>query len=168
MTSRIVRPAVESDLPSLTRIYNHYVINTPITFDLHPFTVEERRPWFDEHLQRGRYRLLVAIDDVGQVSGYACTGRFRPKPAYDPTVETSVYCAPDAVGNGLGTLLYSKLLRAIVSEDIHCLVAAITLPNPASIKLHRRFGFRQIGVLSGVGRKFGRYWDVAWFERSLI
>jgi phosphinothricin acetyltransferase len=127
-SSIIVRPAVESDLPSLTRIYNHYVINTPITFDLHPFTVEQRRPWFDEHLEHGRYRLLVAIDDAGQISGYTSSGRFRAKPAYDPTVENSVYCAPDAVGNGIGTLLYSELLRAIISEDIHLVVAAITLP----------------------------------------
>jgi phosphinothricin acetyltransferase len=168
MNSTIVRPAVEGDLPRLTRIYNYYVVNTPITFDLQPLTIEERWPWFDEHSEHGRYRLLVADDGAGQLLGYASTGRFRSKAAYDPTVETSIYCAPEAVGRGIGTLLYRELFRAIAEEDIHRLVAGITLPNTASVALHRRFRFHQVGIFSANGRKFGRYWDVGWFERALI
>jgi phosphinothricin acetyltransferase len=166
MNSTIVRPAIEGDLPRLTRIYNYYVVNTPITFDLRPLTVEERRPWFDEHSEHGRYRLLVADDGAGQLLGYVSTGRFRSKAAYDPTVETSIYCAPEAVGRGIGTLLYRELFRAIAEEDIHRLVAGITLPNTASVALHRRFRFHQVGIFSANGRKFGRYWDVGWFERA--
>jgi len=88
----VIRPALIADLPALTDIYNHYVVNTAITFDLRPFTPEERRPWFDEHLTTGRHRLLVAADDSGGILGYATTSRWRPKAAYDTTVEASVYC----------------------------------------------------------------------------
>ena len=168
MTSpTLVRPAVLGDLPALTAIYNHFVVNTTITFDLRPFAPEERRGWFDDHAVSGRHRLLVAADVDGTVLGYTTTSRWRPKAAYDTTVESSVYCHPDAVGRGIGTQLYAALFDAIAEEDVHRVVAGIGQPNPASVALHERFGFRQVGVFSSVGRKFGRYWDVAWFERPL-
>jgi phosphinothricin acetyltransferase len=166
MGETIIRSAMFSDLPRLTEIYNHYVSNTAITFDLDPFTVEARIPWFEEHSDGGRYRLLVAIEQ-GKVMGYASTGRFRVKRAYDPTVETSIYCANEARGRGIGTKLYTALFAAIACEDIHRIVAGVTLPNEASIALHRRFGFREVGTFTEQGRKFGRYWDVAWLERPL-
>jgi phosphinothricin acetyltransferase len=161
-----LRAAVAADLVALTDIYNYYVVNTAITFDLHPFTTEARRPWFEEHSPAGRHRLLVAAED-GALVGYATTGRWRPKAAYETTVEASIYCRADAVGRGIGTRLYTGLFDALVSEDIHRIVAGVSLPNPGSIALHERLGFRPVGVFSGVGRKFDRYWDVAWFERPL-
>jgi len=109
---------------------------------------------------------LVADED-GPVIGYASTGRFRDKRAYDTTAETSVYCAPEATGRGVGSALYRELFTTLAGEDINRLVAGITLPNEASIALHKRFGFVRVGVFSANGRKFGRYWDVAWFERAL-
>jgi phosphinothricin acetyltransferase len=160
-----VRPAVDPDLPALTGIYNHYVVHTPVTFDVRPFQPEERRQWFADHTG-GRHRLLVAEED-GHVVGYASTSRFRPKPGYDTTVESSVYCRADTLGRGVGTLLYRSLFEAISGEDIRRIVAGVALPNPASIALHERVGFRSVGVFSSVGRKFDRYWDVAWFERPL-
>src|ERR1700722_13159211 len=90
-----VRSATLDDLPGLTAIYNHYVINTTITFDLEPFAPESRRPWVDAHAANGRPRLLVAADPGNAVLGYATTSRWRPKAAYDTTVESSVYCRPD-------------------------------------------------------------------------
>jgi phosphinothricin acetyltransferase len=167
MAEVTVGRARRSDLPKLTEIYNYYVENTAITFDVTTFTNEGRVQWFDEHAATGRYRLLVARDR-GEVVGYAATGRFRPKAAYDTTVETSIYCAPDATGRGIGTLLYRALFVAIASEDIHRIVAGITLPNNASVALHRRFGFKQVGIYSENGRKFGQYWDVLWMERPLV
>jgi phosphinothricin acetyltransferase len=163
----IMRPAVLDDLPALTAIYNHYVVNTTITFDLQPFEPEGRRAWFDDHASSGRHRLLVAVDPDGTLLGYATTSRWRPKAAYDTTVESSVYCRPDVVGRGIGTAVYTALFDSIAGEDIHRIVAGISQPNPASVALHRRLGFREVGVFSNVGRKFGRYWDVAWFERPL-
>ena len=163
----MIRPPREADLPALTDIYNHYVINTPITFDLQPFSPEQRLAWFVGHAAAGRHRLLVAEQD-GEVVGYATTSPFRPKAAYDTTVESSVYCRADRVGRGIGTTLYVELFAALRDEDINRIVAGMTLPNPASAALHARCGFRPVGALSGVGRKFDRYWDVAWFERPLL
>lgn len=163
-----VRPAVPGDLPALTEIYNHYVLHTAITFDLRPFAPEERRAWFEEHAPTGRHRLLIAVDGDGACVGYATTSRWRPKAAYDTTVEASVYCRPDAVGRGCGSKLYAALFDAIRSEDVHRIVAGVSLPNAASVKLHERFGFTRVGVFREVGRKFDRFWDVAWYERAAI
>jgi len=161
-----VRSAVLSDLPQLTDIYNHYVLHTPITFDVSPFAPEERRPWFDAHASTGRHRLIVAEED-GRLVGYASTSRWRPKPAYDTTVEATVYCRHDVIGRGIGTLLYGSLFELLAGEDVHQVVAGVALPNDASVALHQRVGFRKVGVFSEVGRKFDRFWDVAWFERRL-
>jgi phosphinothricin acetyltransferase len=167
MSTLVTRPAVLADLHTLTDIYNHYVVHTAVTFDLRPFSPGERRQWFDDHQANGRHRLLVAIDDADRVMGYASTSRWRPKAAYDTTVEASVYCRPDAVGRGCGSALYAALFDSIAAEDVHRVVAGVVLPNAASIKLHERFGFRPVGVFPGVGRKFEQFWDVAWFERPL-
>jgi phosphinothricin acetyltransferase len=161
-----IRQATRADLPQLTEIYNYFVVNTPVTFDVEPYTLERRAAWFEQFALTGRYRLLVA-EENGLVAGYAGTTRFRPKAAYDTTVETTVYCNPEAAGRGLGSRLYEALFDAISAEDIHRIVAGYTLPNPASAALHARFGFKPIGVFTENGRKFGRYWDVAWTERSL-
>jgi phosphinothricin acetyltransferase len=165
MSSPRIRTATLQDLPELVGIYNHYVIETPITFDLQPFTVATRRGWFDEHGASGRHQLLVAVDAGDAVLGYATSSRWRPKAAYDQTVESSVYCRADAVGRGIGSLLYGALFEAMAKEQVHRIVAGATMPNDASVALHRRFGFRQVGAFTSVGYKFGKYWDVAWFEK---
>jgi phosphinothricin acetyltransferase len=160
-----IRPAARADLPRLTEIYNYYVINTPVTFDVEPYTVEGREPWFAQFGAVGRYRLLVA-EGAGEVIGYAGTTRFRPKAAYETTVETTIYCAPDAAGKGIGSRLYAALFETLRGEDIHRFVAGYALPNPATAAIHARFGFQVVGVFSENGRKFGKYWDVCWVERS--
>lgn len=162
-----VRPATRGDLTSIVEIYNHYVAHTPVTFEIAPTRPEERLDWFNEHSGPGRYRLLVATLDDGRIVGWATSSRFRPRAAYDTSVESSVYCRPGFEGQGIGSMLYEALFRAIREEDIERILAGITLPNPASVRLHHRFGFRRVGVFHRVGRKFGRYWDVAWFERPL-
>lgn len=164
MSEMRIRPAERGDLPRITEIYNYYVLNTPVTFDVEPYTVERREAWFAQCRAAGRYRLLVAEED-GVVTGYAGTTRFRPKAAYETTVETTVYCAPEAVGKGIGTRLYAALFETLRGEDIHRFVAVYALPNAAIDALHRRFGFRVVGVFSENGRKFGKYWDVCWVER---
>ncbi len=161
-----VRYARGEDLPRLTEIYNHYILTTAITFDIEPVSVEERRAWFEQFAATGPHRLLVA-EQGGVVLGYAGTHQFRTKRAYDTTVETTVYCAPDATGRGIGRLLYSALFDALRGEDLRTAVAGITLPNDASVALHERFGFSPAGVTHGIGRKFDRYWDVAWYEKRL-
>lgn len=166
MSVRTIRCARQEDLPRLTEIYNHYVIHTPVTFDLVPKTPEQRREWFSQFAETGRHRLLVA-EEEDRVTGYAGTTRFRLKAAYDTTVETTIYCAPDAAGRGIGSALYAALFAALPREEVHRIVAGYVPPNPASAALHQRFGFRTIGTFTENGYKFGRYWDVCWMERPL-
>ncbi|MFF3323142.1 GNAT family N-acetyltransferase [Streptomyces sp. NPDC002889] len=185
-----VRAGTAADLAALTEIYNHYVRETPITFDTAPFTPEQRRDWLLSYPEDGPYRLLVAQDvpnvdssssgcpagsSTAGILGYATSSPFRPKAAYSTSVEVSVYCAPRATGRGIGTLLYEALFEALKDEDLHRAYAGIAVgtsaegggANAASARLHARFGFRHIGTYEQVGRKFGRYWDVAWYEKRL-
>jgi phosphinothricin acetyltransferase len=163
-----VRPGVERDLDALTDIYNHYVRETPITFDTAVFTPEERRPWLLSHPEDGPHRLMVATDaDTQEILGYATSSPYRAKAAYNTSVEVTVYVAPHAGRRGIGTLLYKALFEALADEDLHRAYAGIAQPNEASTRLHERFGFRYVGTYREVGRKFGRYWDVAWYEKEL-
>ncbi len=161
-----VRSATADDLSAVNDIYNQYVVEAHYTFDLEPMTMEARREWFTHYGETGRHRLLVAISE-GRVIGYACSSRLRPKPAYETSVETSVYLAPDAIGRRAGSRLYEKLFKALEAEDVHRAYAGIALPNPASVGLHERFGFKRVGHFTEQGRKFDRYWDVAWYEKPL-
>jgi len=165
MSEMRIRTAERADLARITEIYNYYVLNTSVTFDVEAYTVARREAWFAQFSAAGRHRLIVA-EENGVVLGYAGTTRFRPKPAYETTVETSIYCAPEAVGKGIGKRLYAELFEMLSGEDLHRFVAGYALPNAASESLHRRFGFEVVGVFSENGRKFGKYWDVCWVERA--
>jgi phosphinothricin acetyltransferase len=166
MAEAQIRPARPKDLPALTDLYNHYIRETPVTFDLEPFSSDGRRAWFDGFADTGRHRLQVSECD-GRVTGYASSRQFRPKAAYDTTIETTIYLAPDATGAGLGRRLYAALFDALAGEDVHLAVGGVTLPNPASVVLHESFGFEPVGIFREVGYKFGRYWDVQWFQKEL-
>lgn len=161
-----IRHASPSDLGPLTALYNHFVENTPITFDLEPLTEEARSSWLDQFTRTGRYQIFVAESD-GAIAGYACSQRFRVKRAYETSVETSIYLAPGEQGKGLGSRLYRTLFESIGNEDLHRAYAGVTHPNEASVAFHRKFGFRSIGIYREVGRKMGRYWDVEWLEKIL-
>lgn len=161
-----IRPATVDDLSALNDIYNQYVLETHYTFDVEPMSAEARREWFSHYDTTGRYRVLVALSDAS-VIGYASSSRFRPKQAYETSIETSVYLAPESMGRGAGSLLYEGLFRALVGEDVHRAYAGISLPNPASVGLHERFGFKRVAHFTEQGRKFDRYWDVAWYEKPI-
>jgi phosphinothricin acetyltransferase len=162
----LVRQGESGDLPPLTDLYNHYVRTSPATFDLDPVSLDSRRQWMSRFADTGPHRLLVAIDG-GEIAGYATSGKLREKPGYLTSVETTVYVHPDRQGRGIGTRLYAALFAALAGEDVHRAYAAIVIPNAASVGLHERFGFLPLGMYREVGRKFGRYWDVQWFERPL-
>ncbi|HIF94524.1 MAG TPA: N-acetyltransferase family protein [Myxococcales bacterium] len=162
-----IRSAIPDDLARLLEIYNDYVLNTPVTFDLEAFSLGARKAWFNDFASDGPYRLLVSESD-GKVTGYASSRIFRNKAAYVRSVETSIYLDPEAQGKGIGRELYGRLLKEIEGEaEVHRAYGGVTLPNAASIALHKGCGFKQVGVFGDVGFKFGRYWDVAWFERTL-
>ncbi len=166
MSDPRIRAASDDDLPRLTEIYNHYIVNTTTTFDIEPFTVERRRrEWFSHYAAAGPHRVIVAEQD-GALLGFAYSSPFRPKRAYDTSVETSVYCDAEMTGRGIGGLLYAALFEALEGEDVHRAFALITLPNDPSEKLHRRFGFTIAGALKEVGRKFDHYYDVAIYQKT--
>ena len=159
-----IRVAQRSDLYPLVTIYNHYILTSHSTFDIEPFTLESRIPWWST-FDGQRYQCLVALRGK-QILGYACSMPLKPKAAYATSVEISVYLAPDECGRGLGGRLYENLLESLSQQDVHRAYAVIALPNDASMRLHQAFGFRQVSHLSEVGRKFDRYWDVVWLERD--
>jgi phosphinothricin acetyltransferase len=161
-----VRAATLDDLSALNEIYNQYVVETHHTFDVEPMSGEARQEWFTHYDTAGRYRVLVAVSE-DRVVGFASSSRFRPKPAYETSIETSVYLSPESVGRGAGSRLYEALFKALEGEDVHRAYAGIALPNPASIGLHERFGFKRVAHFTEQGRKFGRYWDVAWYEKPI-
>jgi phosphinothricin acetyltransferase len=160
---RVGRP---DDLPRLVEIYNHYVESSHVTFDTTRFQAAEREPWFGQFQAAGRYRLWVAAD-AQRILGYACSTPFKPKSAYAISVETTIYMDAGRCGAGVGTRLYRVLLESLTGCDIHGAYGAIALPNPASEALHRRLGFRPVGTLQEVGRKFDKLWSVAWYEKRI-
>jgi phosphinothricin acetyltransferase len=164
MTDIGIRRVEQGDLPALLEIYNHYVLNTPITFDIEPRTLEQRQVWLDGFASSGRYQCFVAVH-AGRPVGWASSHRYNDRAAYDTTVSSSVYLAPAMCGQGLGRKLYATLFEALAGQDIHRLFAGITLPNEASAGLHRSFCFEPVGIYREVGRKFGRFWDVAAYLR---
>jgi phosphinothricin acetyltransferase len=161
-----VRPAAEADLDGLNDVYNEYVRSAHYTFDVEPMTLEARREWFTHYGPAGRYRVLVAAAG-DTVVGYASSSRYRLKAAYETSVETSVYLVAEATGLGIGARLYTALFDALRDQDVHRAYAGISLPNPASVALHEKFGFKRAGLYTEQGRKFDRYWDVAWYEKPL-
>ncbi len=162
----MIRNAQISDLPDLVGIYNHYVRETPITFDLEETSVEARRAWFEQFGAEGRHQVIV-LEDEGQITGYAHSTAFRPKPAYRRSVETTVYLDPAHMGQSRGSALLGGLIDRLRVAQAHRAYAIITLPNEASIRLHRKFGYEPLMALSEVGHKFGRYWDTQWMECKL-
>src|SRR5580693_1559314 len=132
MTDIAIRRATRTDIPALLDIYNHYVLNTHITFDVEPRTLAQREEWFSHFDGGGRYQCFVAARD-GTAIGWASSHRFKDRAAYDTSVETSIYLAPDAGGKGIGRRLYGALLEALAKEDVHRVFGGISLPNEASI-----------------------------------
>jgi phosphinothricin acetyltransferase len=161
-----VRRAERRDLARITEIYNHYVETTSITFDVKPYSEAEREPWFAQFAASGRHQLFVA-ERAGCVIGYAGSLKFAAKAAYETSVELTIYVAHAELARGVGPRLYDALFASLRGEDVHRALAGITLPNDASVRLHERRGFTLVGVYSEVGRKFGRYWDVGWWEKRL-
>jgi len=158
-----VRPARAGDLAGMIEIYNHYVRESHCTFDVEPFSLAQRRPWWAQ-FDGARWQCWLAAN-ADSVLGYACSTPLKPKRAYETSVEVSVYLHPDHTASGLGRKLYQHLFTALDMQDVHRAYALIAVPNKPSLALHRAFDFGEVSRLSEVGRKFDRYWDVVWMER---
>ncbi len=161
-----IRLATADDAPAMLAIYAPVVRDTPISFELEPPSEAEFRQRVSDLLAWAP--CLVACEGPsGDVVGYAYASRYHRRRAYDRTVEVTVYVHERARGRGVASALYATLLDALRLQGFHLAVAAIALPNPASVALHERFGFRRTGTLPEVGRKFDRWHDVGYWASSL-
>ena len=159
------RLAAPRDAEAIRAIYNLEVAETTVTFDLVPRSVEEQKVWLAEH--SGGHPAIVAVDEADRVLGFASLSPFRPRPAYAPTVEDSVYVHRDGRGRGIGELLLREIVGLALDHGFHSVVARIVAGHDVSIALHEKCGFEQIGREREVGRKFGRWLDVVLMQRML-
>lgn len=162
-----IRPARAGDLPHVRAIYNHYVENSVVTFDEKPST---HRYWREKFAMLTKLRLpfLVAVTPASQVIGYALVQPWASKSAYRYTVENSIYLGPGAGGKGLGSALLQALIEACEQIGLREIVAVISDSGAeASIRLHERHGFAEVGRMGRVGFKFGRSLGTVYLQRSL-
>lgn len=162
-----IRPARAGDLPDVRSIYNHYVENSVVTFDEKPST---HRYWREKFAMLTKLKLpfLVAVTPTSQVIGYALVQPWASKSAYRYTVENSIYLGPGAGGKGLGSALLQALIEACEQIGLREIVAVISDSGAeASIRLHERHGFAEVGRMGRVGFKFGRSLGTVYLQRSL-
>jgi L-amino acid N-acyltransferase YncA len=161
----LIRTASVADASVLAEIYRPIVEGTTISFELEPPGATEIRARIAAITRR--YPWLVAVDD-GRIVGYAYASPHRERAAYATSVDVSVYVDETARRRGAGRALYDALFSRLTNDArFHRAFAGIALPNDASIELHKRFGFELVGVYYEVGKKFGRWIDVSWWQRGL-
>jgi L-amino acid N-acyltransferase YncA len=161
-----IRLVERTDSDALRAIYNLEVRDSTVTFDMVERSPEEQLAWIDEH--RGAYAAMVAVDDsTGGVVGFGSLSPYRPRAAYAPTVEDSVYIDRRHRGQGSGRLLLEELVGRARDHGFHTVIARIVGGHEASIALHAGCGFERAGTEREVGRKFNRWLDVVLMQRML-
>ena len=161
-----IRRATADDLADITRIYDCYIVDSHVSFDTEPWPAERRARWWDEHQGHERLVVLVATLD-GHVIGTAYSSWYRDKAGYERSVETSIVLEPGHTGAGTGTRLYGALLDELAAAGTHRAYAVVALPNDASVALHHKLGFRDVGLEDESGYKLGRYWSTLTLEKRL-
>ena len=163
----IVRGAEAADAPAINAIYNPYILESVATFETEPYSDESRVRWLEALAADPRHPVFVAQAGASALAGFANAAPFDARQAYETSVKVSVFVAPNHHGKGVAGALYETLFQALQVEDVHRAYALIVSPNAASAVLHQRFGFAHVATLNAVGRKFGRFHDVMWFEKKL-
>jgi L-amino acid N-acyltransferase YncA len=162
-----IRPVRDTDIPDIREIYNYYVTNSVVTFDEKKWTIAQ---WRDKiaHLRKLDLPFLVAESPNGQVLGYAYVSPWSGKSSYRYTVENSIYLGHAAAGKGLGRALMEALIEACEDKGIREMVAVISDKGAeASIALHEKLGFTEVGRMGRVGFKFGRWLGTVYLQKSL-
>jgi L-amino acid N-acyltransferase YncA len=166
----VVRPSAESDVPAMLAIYEHHVSHGQSELDAEFMAPDPLR---DDDIKRRRKNMLrrrlphLVAERSGTVVGYAYAVPFRKRPAYRYAVKHSIYVHPDHLHSGIGRALLPALIEACTHEGFRQMFAYIDAANVASRNLHEAFGFRQVGILEGVGLKFGRWTDSVLMQRAL-
>lgn len=161
----MIRQATNDDAPAMAQMYNAYILETTITFETDPLDAAEmarrmgavaaaKMPW-------------LVLEQDGRLAGYCYAHPWKERAAYQHTVETTIYLAPEFQGRGLGRQLYQELLAELKKRPVHAVIAVVALPNPASVGLHESLGFTQVAHFREVGRKFERWIDVGSWQLML-
>lgn len=159
-----IRPATMADASAIIAIYNPFVENTTVTYELEAVTAAEMQARITA--KQTAHEWLV-LDDPSGILGYAYYGSFRERPAYRHVVESSIYLAPQARGRGLGKTLYQVLFERARAQGYREMIGVIALPNPESIRLHETLGFAEVGRMARSGYKFGQYLDTGFWQKQL-
>lgn len=157
-----IRKATTIDLASITEIYNDAILNTNSTFDTEVKTIENRTQWFKE---RDENFPIIVAERSGKVIGYAALNKWSERKAYDVTAEISVYIHPEHRKQGIGKQLIEMIVAIGEQTNLKTIIARITEGNDHSIYLHERNGFKMVGTLRQVGKKFGKLLDVAVMQK---
>lgn len=160
-----IRVASTADAAAIVAIYNHYVLNTTISFEEQPVTESQMAGRISACLEAG-FPWLVAEAEDG-IAGYAYATKWRERPAYRHSVETSVYLDPAKTGRGAGRQLYTALLRRLRDSGRRTVIAGIAQPNPASVGLHEALGFVPAAMFKEVGFKQNQWLDVGYWQLAL-
>lgn len=157
----MIREVTNEDAPEICEIYNHYVLETAITFEETPVHIDEMSKRIRETTAKFPWLVWCAN---GHLLGYCYASQWKERPAYRHSVEVTVYLRVGTLRNRIGTQLYEALISELQQRSIHVAIGGIALPNPASIALHEKFGFEKIAHFKEVGFKFGRWIDVGYWQ----
>ncbi len=165
MENTVIRDVKTEDAGAIARIYNPYILNSVITFEDIPVSEEIIAGRIEAEIAAG-YPYLV-LEAAQMVVGYAYAGVWRTRAAYRHTVESTVYLDQGLIGKGYGTLLYKALIGELRKKEFHVVLGGITLPNPASVALHEKMGFKKVAHFTEVGYKFNRWLDVGFWQLTI-
>lgn len=151
---------------AILAIYNEAIVNSTALYDYKPRTSDMIASWFEAKM-KGNYPVIGVEADSGELMGMASYGQFRAWPAYKYSVEHSVYVDARFRRRGVGRFLLESLIKVAQNQNYHLLVGGIDASNEASIALHEHLGFTHCGTIRQVGFKFGRWLDLAFYQRTL-
>ncbi|SHI58657.1 GNAT family N-acetyltransferase [Algibacter luteus] len=160
----MIRSVHIDDASALLDIYNYYVLNTTVNFDIDPLSLETFTDKINHIVFEYPY---IVYEENNEILGFAYGSRFRPRPAYNYTAESTVYVKHTAHGKQIGSKLYAELIRLLKETDLHTVLGVLTVPNEASINLHEKFGFEQVAHLKEVGLKFGEWQNIGIWQLKL-
>ncbi|MDD3079377.1 MAG: GNAT family N-acetyltransferase [Paludibacter sp.] len=147
-------------------IFNEAILNTTALYDYKPWNMEIMKAWFEFKVMHN-FPVIGLVDDAGKLMGFGSYGMFRLRPAYKYTVENSVYIHKNYRGKGLGKILLQEIIKNARAQNFHSIIAVIDTENESSIKLHEKYGFKNVGILPQVGYKFGKWLDVIFMQLIL-
>lgn len=161
----MIRSVTKEDAVKIAEIYNHYIANTFITFETDPVAADEMSTRISDII--GSSLPWLVLENDNKIIGYAYATSWRARPAYKPSIETTIYLSKDSAGKGFGRVLYARLISDLASSGFHTAIGGIALPNDASVRLHESLGFKKVAHFQEVGYKFNRWIDVGFWQLML-